>query len=172
MALTPAKRIEPPGERVTADAAGFHTQPWIDYHQNVADRLGDVQMRAGVTDGSDAAAGDIGEYLTASGSVALGSGAVTTVATLTLTPGDWDIWGGVTFNISGAASNHYGAGIDGALTNEMVATIPTGTGTWRLAAAPVRRNVSAGAAVTLSALAGFSSGSVAASGTISARRMR
>jgi hypothetical protein len=143
---------------------------WTDYQQRVADKL--QVLDQGVVDGSDAEAGDVGEYLSASGSVGMPANAVTTVATLTLTPGDWDVSGGVTFAITTAASSRYGVGIDGVLSTEMVATIPTGSGTWRLAAAPVRRNVSVGTAVTLSALAGFSSGSVAASGTLSARRMR
>ena len=176
MATAP-RRIEPPvfdPPLVELDGGGQrHSQAWTEHNQQVADLLNSLVSRRGVTDGSDAAAGTVGEVLEASGSgVTLSSGAVTTVAMLTLTPGDWDVSGGVTFNISGAASNHYGVGIDGALSNEIIATIPTGTGTWRLVPASVRRNVAADTAVTLSALAVFSSGAVTADGTLSARRAR
>ena len=50
----------------------------------------------GVTDGSDAAAGQIGEFITANGSGAIPAtapGSAYTVAeTLTLNPGDWDVY--------------------------------------------------------------------------------
>jgi hypothetical protein len=45
----------------------------------------------GVTDGSDAAAGIIGEFMSASGSGGLTSAAPADRATLTLTAGDWDV---------------------------------------------------------------------------------
>jgi hypothetical protein len=143
----------------------------------VADALSNlsntVQYKAGVTDGSEATAGNIGEVLTASGSVALTNNTTATVATLTLTAGDWDVTGGVTFTISSAASSHYAAGIDGAFGTAIIATVPTGSGTWILSAgAPVRRNVTASTAVALSAQTGFTSGSVSAAGSVRARRMR
>ena len=168
--------IEPPvfdPPMVELDGGGQrHSQAWTEHNQQVADTLNDLVSRRGVTDGSDAAAGTVGEVMTASGSgVALGSGAVTPVIALTLTAGDWDVSGWVLFNITSAASSQYGVGIDD-LSTQIIATIPTGTGTWRLAAAPVRRNVTAGTTVNLVAMAAFTSGSVSASGVITARRAR
>ena len=176
MATAP-RRIEPPvfdPPLVELDGGGQrHSQAWTEHNQQIADLLNSlvVSSRA-VTDGSEAAAGTVGEVLTASASsVALGSGAVTTVTTVTLTAGDWEVSGGVTFNISGAASSHYGVGLDN-LSTEIIATIPTGTGIWRLVPMTVRRNVTASTPVNLVAVAFFASGGVTADGVISARRVR
>jgi len=172
----PLKRLDPPFfEPPIVDVATGqqHSHAWTDYHQQIADHINTIVAGAGITDGSDAPAGNVGEVLTASGSgVALSSGGVATVATLTLTPGDWDVTGGVVFNISGAASSHYAAGIDGVFGTEIIATIPSGSGVWRLQAGTVRRNVTASTAVVLSAAVFFSSGAVSADGTLRARRMR
>jgi hypothetical protein len=173
----PAKLSPPIQSAVIDDTSGAHKTVWSAYYQNVADQISSVwgalqTIRKGVTDGSEATAGHLGEYLTASGSAGLTNNATVTVASLTLPAGDWDVTGGVTFTISGAASSHYAVGIDGVFGTEIIATIPTGSGTWRLPAGTVRRNVTADTAVTLVALAGFSSGTVSAAGTIQARRMR
>jgi hypothetical protein len=175
MAFAP-RIVEPPfydPPLVDNPSGQQHSQAWTEYHQSVSDLLTALRANSGVTDGSDAAAGQVGEYMTASGSVPLANNTVTTVATLNLTAGDWEVSGGVTFTISGAASTHYAAGIDGTFGSEIIATIPTGSGTWRLSAgAPVRRNVTAATAVHLSAFAGFTSGAVSAAGTLQARRVR
>jgi hypothetical protein len=172
--VSPQKVVDPPFyDPPIADypSGQQHSQAWTEYHQSVADKINGLSI--GVTDGSDADAGHVGEYMSASGSVALSNNTTATVATLNLTAGDWDVSGGVTFTISGAASNHYAAGIDGTFGSEIIATVPTGSGTWRLSAgAPVRRNVTATTAVHLSALAGFTSGAVSAAGMIQARRVR
>lgn len=48
----------------------------------------------GTTTNNNANAGSVGEYLSNTGSaVSLTSGSPTTVATITLTAGDWDVWG-------------------------------------------------------------------------------
>lgn len=174
----PGKLSPPIQSAVVDDTTGSHQTVWSAYYQNVADQISSVwstlqTIRKGVTDGSEATAGNIGEYLTASGSgVGLSANVAATVATLTLTAGDWDVSGNVTFHLAGTASNHYAVGIDGTPGTEIIATIPSGSGTWRLPTATVRRNVTADTAVTLLALAGFSAGSVSADGTISARRAR
>jgi hypothetical protein len=58
----------------------------------------------GVTDGSDAAAGDVGEFLVAqqlsSSPVSLPANADTVITTLALSPGDWDVWGSAGFALS------------------------------------------------------------------------
>ena len=65
--------LTPPLIEKTIDARGETTQPWAEWFQTVSDRLSKLGLNAGagVTDGSEAAAGQVGEYLTASGSVAL-----------------------------------------------------------------------------------------------------
>jgi len=152
---------------------GVPTEVWASYYQTITDQLETLNAKMGATDGSEATAGQIGEYLTQSGSTSLVTNTTATVATLTLTAGDWDVFGGVTFTITSAASSIYAAGIDGVFGQEIIATIPTGSGSWALSAGPpVRRNVTASTAVTLVAMARFTSGTVSAAGTISARRMR
>jgi hypothetical protein len=150
-----------------------HSESWSQYFQTVSDRLATLAAgKHGVTDGSDSAVGDIGEYLSATASgVGLATNVQANVVALTLTAGDWDVSANVTFHLSSAASTHYGAGID-ALSQEIFATIPTGTATWRLAAAPVRRNVTASTVVHAVAIATFSAGGVNADGFIQARRAR
>lgn len=153
-----------------------HSTEWTEYFQSLNDKVNELVSAAntmtGVTDGSDAAAGVVGEYMTASGSVGLSNNALATVTSLTLTAGDWQVTGFVTFTLTSAASNHYVVTIDGEPGTEIIATIPSGSGTWRLQAGTVRRNVTTNTAVSLLALAGFTSGSVSAAGTINARRMR
>jgi hypothetical protein len=153
-----------------------HSTEWTEYFQTVTDKINELVNRAntlpGVTDGSDAPAGVVGEVMTASGSAGLSHNALVTVASLTLTAGDWHVWGYVTFTLTSAVSNHYVVTIDGEPGTEIVATVPTGSGTWRLQSGTVRRNYSVSITTSLLALAGFTSGSITASGTLNARRMR
>jgi hypothetical protein len=63
-----------------------------------------VNRVKGVTDGSNAIAGDVGEFLgvqtLSSNAVALPSGVDTVIATLSLTPGDWEVWGSIGFTMT------------------------------------------------------------------------
>jgi hypothetical protein len=163
-------RLTPPNNERPVTGDGQHTQAWAGFFRGLTDQLATVHR--GVTDGSEANAGEVGEYMTASASLGLANNTTTNVVSLSLTAGDWDVSGTVTFTITGAASSHYGAGID-VLGMQMITTVPTGSGAWILSAgAPVRRNITATTTVWLVANAGFTSGSVAAAGTITARRMR
>lgn len=64
----------------------------------------------GVVDGTDAAPGEVGEFLKASGTFAYGVGSAAgilydgTIALLNVPPGDWDFWVSASFstNITGA----------------------------------------------------------------------
>jgi hypothetical protein len=49
----------------------------------------------GTLTNDSAAAGAVGEFLTNSGSTALTSTVAANITTLSLTPGDWDVWGTV-----------------------------------------------------------------------------
>ena len=158
-----------------------HSQAWTEYHQSVADRLAAnatalAKAGTGVVDGSDATAGQIGEYLTASGgSVALSSNAVANVATLALTPGDWDVEGNVFFDATGATA-YVLAGVS--TVSAAFGGIVTRVGGYASAnqfrigtGGAVRINVAAATTAYLVAQCGFTGG-VNASGSIRARRMR
>ena len=54
----------------------------------------------GVTDGSNASAGSVGEYVSstvANGTVSFSNGTPLNVTSISLTAGDWDVWGRLTF---------------------------------------------------------------------------
>jgi len=165
-------RVSPPVNEVPVADDGQQTHAWTAYHQRVADALAAMPelLRKGVTDGSDAAAGDIGEYLTASASTPLTNAASANVVSLSLTAGDWDVSGHVQFVASGGTLSAFGCGVGGidVLIN---ATIPPGSTQQQLATAPRRYNVTAATTVWVVAV-GFFSGGVTASGAIRARRAR
>jgi hypothetical protein len=131
-------------------------------------------MRKGVVDSSDAAPGDIGEYLDATGSVSLVSGVATDVATLLLPAGDFEVWGAVVFTpAAGTTSSHLLVAID-TTHQELFMAIPAGTGTASLSLGtgmPTRFNQAGDVTATLVALAAHS-GSMTADGVIRARRVR
>jgi hypothetical protein len=75
---------------------------------------GPYQPSTGVTNASNAAAGQVGEFLTVT-STALGVtwGAAQTFVTLALTAGDWDVWGDFDFTQTGSTTTiaSYAAGL-------------------------------------------------------------
>ena len=145
----------------------------------------------------NAAAGIVGEFITATvavgGAVALVTATANTVTSITLTPGDWDMSATIDYNLTGATVTDFrgGPSLNAALPPQIGGTIGTGTlGTDSLAInpsnfatitdvltlqiPPVRLQVlnAASAIVNLIAQATFSVGTVSAFGTIRARRMR
>lgn len=139
----------------------------------------DITSLAGTTAGTDAAAGKVGEVLTATTTAtALTSSTATNVASLVLTAGDWDLDGTIRFNTTDAAMTALVGGFN--LTS---ATQPGFPDCYQLAAAlnalnqqfsvPRKRiNVSTPTTVYLVGLAIFGSGSVTYQGSIRARRAR
>ncbi|WBG90012.1 hypothetical protein N5580_13035 [Pantoea piersonii] len=133
--------------------------------------------RKGVTDGSGAAAGDIGEYLSASASsVALTTATAVNVTSLTLTAGDWDIHGTVEYTASGNIITN----IIGGFTTTS-ATLPAFPNRYRnpsaaavdttAVAVPYQRLlITTSTVLYLVVQASFASGAVSASGVIRARR--
>lgn len=171
MATQPHKLEPPIGEPPVSDDGGMHTPVWTDFFQGLADRLLKLNAASGVTDGSDAVAGQIGEYLTASASgIGLANNVPAGIVTLSLTAGDWDVAGNVQFSTGGGTHNAFGAGLDGIDTQTM-ATYQTSAITEGINAALRRYNVTGTTTVTLQGVASFT-GTVTASGTIRARRMR
>jgi hypothetical protein len=164
-----------------------HSEAWTAYNQAVADRLDRLpgELRTGVTDGSNAATGQIGEWL--SSVVASGSGLANNipvnVTTLALTAGDWDVRGEVWFTLGGGPTGDVEAGIG--LTSATIPGTPgvgsrvtqnwvhtPGTGQV-LALASSRLSLAAAGTAYLVAEVGYSSGTApVAYGRIEARRVR
>jgi len=160
-----------------------HSQAWTEYHQSLSDQVNDLAIVAatknkGVTDGSDAVAGDIGEYLfTPSGaSVGLSNGSVQNICSLDLTPGDWDVSGNIIFNPTGAVTYAAASCSTASVTLNVIAARVGGSSAanqLRLGTGGDQRiNVSADTTVYLVAQCGFTSGSVSATGMLWARRTR
>jgi len=74
-----------------------------------------AQPRVGVTNGSNAAAGQVGEYITSSlQSGNISANVATSLAVITLTAGDWDLGGFASYGPSAASANFLlGYGSDG-----------------------------------------------------------
>lgn len=146
----------------------------------------------GVTTNSNAAAGLVGEFITATVAVGAAVGLTTAtpanVGSISLTPGDWDVNGVVGFNLTGATATLFQSGPS--LTTAVLPTQPggSGLGTDALASDPstlvtatgvftiggnyVRISLAATTTIFLVASATFSAGTAAAFGTIRARRVR
>lgn len=146
---------------------------------------GGYLLAKGVTDGSDAPAGQIGEVIasnvTAGVSVTTATG--TNITSISLTAGDWDVCGEVWFLLGAGGATLVRAAING-----VSATIPAasaiGTARMDLAVAftasasqvfplrPCRVSLATTTTFYLVGLANFPSGSVTATGNIIARRTR
>ena len=139
----------------------------------------------GVTDGSNAAAGQIGEIISSvvTTGVPLTTGTAVNVASITLTPGDWDVSGEVWFTTSASTATGMGAGIG--TTSAAHPTVPSvGTSRMIIQANPIvagiqclalttcRASLSANVVYYLTGNYVFPSGAVSATGRISARRVR
>ena len=185
MALQPPF-YDPP---IVDDATGQqHSQAWTEYHQSVADELaGLVSGGNSVTNGSEAGAGNIGEFRTISvpvgSAVSLSNFAAASVTHLNLTPGDWELWGTVAFlvpparpplNTIAAWIGPAPAVLPSAPETQGYVTIRaqflTGNGQI-LPVGRVRLLNAAAQPMYLSALAGFSVSSMVAFGTLNARRV-
>ncbi len=143
-----------------------------------------AQTVSGVTDGTAAAAGIIGEVksslVATGGAQSMADGVGKNITTLTLTAGDWDVEGNVNINFGSATTTASSAGI--ALTT---ATVPTDgsevangiqlTTTTAVAGIALPRkvvNVTTDTTVYLVGKAAFSAGTAAGWGKITARRVR
>ena len=146
-----------------------HSQAWTEYHQSVADHL--ATMNVGANDGSDAAAGTVGEYMTnTSGAAGLVDNVVTNLAALNLTAGDWDVSGYVLFQAGSGSHAAFSVGIIGTDTI-LTATFPSTAITELLPTVVHRVNITVPTTVWVVGAAAFT-GTVTATGTIRARRMR
>lgn len=138
----------------------------------------------GKTNGSNADAGDVGEFVSSAvaigSAVALSNATTTNITSIPLTAGDWDIEGNVNYNATGATTTGMISGISGTS-----ATMPSdgsevynGMQAMLLnfvagSALPRKRiNITSPTTVYLVARPTFSAGTMSAFGSITARRPR
>jgi hypothetical protein len=139
-----------------------------------------VPAPVGVTDGSNAPAGQIGEFLTATRTITPVTGSYDNVVQMTLTPGDWDVWGAVYFqgatfsNVQVSVSTSPTAASLGVpFVNILVHGVSGPPSNVSLIAPQVRLNVTAPTPIYLLGFAAFTApGAVTAVGFLSARRAR
>jgi hypothetical protein len=136
-------------------------------------------VRTGVTDGSDAAAGQVGEFLTATAAgVAMTNSTARNITSLVLSAGDWDVWGSTYFGPSvGMTSMNAGLSLTTATLPAtglyMALNIPSAAMGGSMMAVPQQRFSSASSfTVFMVGVAAFASGTCAATAYIFARRRR
>jgi len=138
----------------------------------------------GVTDGSNASAGIVGEYVSSSVSApssGLTSGVVTNATSISLTAGDWDVTGLIYFNFGGSTTSTYSIGaisttsatipVAPYFSTELFATQNTGTACL-LPVPTIRLNITTTTTVYLVGQSSFSGGGNGIGGFIAARRRR
>lgn len=138
----------------------------------------------GVTDGSDAAAGEIGEYLNSNvpigSAVSTPTGGATNITSITLSAGDWDVslWcntsytsatvnGGLTMGLSPTSASFTNAHVF-----SLYATTTTLTHRVAGSVGPIRYSVTSPTTLYFVSQPSFSAGSATAWGLLSARRVR
>jgi hypothetical protein len=138
----------------------------------------------GTTSGTNAPSGDVGEIISSvissGSSVALTSTIAKNITSITLTPGDWYIWGNVYllasginfFSTQGWSSLISATQPDSSLRSEFFLGGTTFYLSWGAAIPPMRYNVSTTTTVYLSCFGSFASGTASACGGIYASRRR
>ena len=140
----------------------------------------------GVTTNSDAAAGDLGEFISSvipyASRILLSNLTPADVTTISLTAGDWDVWGNTYVIFGGNAVLAAGwcsltsaTTVDQSLWSETTnngGAIATGGGAFTETFPMQRFSLAAPATIYLTAMGGFSTSTGAACGGIYARRVR
>ena len=137
----------------------------------------------GTTTNDNAGSGKVGEFVSSvisSGSaISISNSIAKNLTSISLTAGDWDVWGNVGFIVSGSGALTFDA-----WTSTTSATLPdlslyNGTtmasalmGTCGVLAPLARYSLSATTTIFISAFAAFASGTVTMCGAIYARRVR
>jgi hypothetical protein len=143
------------------------------------------KSKRGVTDGSDAGSGKIGEYeesLQSSNVNASASDQYFNVTSISLTAGDWDIIGQVDFieataTLSGANAAALSVHSGNTTTDHVNADNVRNVGDFSTAGSAstsisLRKNITGTTTIYLKALINYSAGTPAARGSIKARRIR
>jgi hypothetical protein len=135
----------------------------------------------GTTTNSSALTGTVGEFfssiISTGSATSLSTSTAKDITSISLTAGDWDVWGnwgqaisaGTTTSI-GWISSTSATAPDGSLYNGFVASV--GAGNINMSAPSLRFSLASTTTIYLSTLAIFGSGTVAAYGGIYARRVR
>lgn len=146
-----------------------------------------TQARTGVTDGTDAAAGQIGEFMSAqrlsTAGLTLTSGTATGLTAVGLTAGDWDVWGSLGLTLTNnntteaiawinPASGNSAPSIDQMGGNAQMPIANNQSAAVIMVVTPMRVSVTALTQVTLGTSTTFSGGTHVAWGKIMARRRR
>lgn len=136
--------------------------------------IGASVARLGVVNGSNAAAGQIGEFLTATATTPVANGVVTNITSLVLSAGDWNVYGnaaigGSPTGITAFTSclNLTSANIGGTFFN-LQATMQGAS----FAIPAQRQNVTSNTTIYLVGSMSYTGGSGNIVGIINARRMR
>lgn len=164
-----------------AQTLGSSSNRWSTIY-GVAGSFTGVVTSVGVTDGSNAAAGNLGEYQTANASsVNLTSATAANITSISLTAGDWDVSGTVqyvpagtttvSFQVSAISTTSATVGGLGTYTTLNTNSNPAGAGSV-IASPTVRISVAATTTVYLVGEATFATSTCSANGLIRARRVR
>lgn len=137
----------------------------------------------GVTDGSSASAGMVGEFLSAQNSTGttLSNGAVSNITSKAITAGDWDVWAAVDFGAAAITGTYSSAAID--VTNSGIGTsyngsnvalpvVPSAVTPVNFIIGPISVSLANTTTYYLNAQAGFSLGTMTVKGALYARRKR
>jgi hypothetical protein len=134
----------------------------------------------GVTTNSNANAGSVGEYVSNSATgVSMSNGVVKNMTSISLTAGDWDVWGtvrmaptGTMTVIAGSVSTTSATHSTGIGFSQLNLSGFTAGGTQATPISSTRVSISATTTVFLTGQSNFSSGTVTGEGYMAARRIR
>jgi hypothetical protein len=156
----------------------------IDIAFKIVRSTGEHQIR-GTNTNNNAPAGCVGEYLSASSSIGLSSATNANAAAISLTAGDWDVWGVVNFTGNASTTITYSrcaisivsGSVDGTICQDLylagVAYFGSINGAGYNIQAPMRRiSLAATTTVYLTVISNFAASTQNANGIIYARRRR
>jgi hypothetical protein len=143
-------------------------------------------VRTGITDGSDALAGQVGEYMSnqtlSTAAIALTSGADTIIVPLQLNAGDWDLTASIGFTMASNNSTTLRAWLNTSggsvappvdqVGGNVVMPVANNTPQVIMPVVPTRVNLTAAATVRLGATVTSSGGTISGWGKLMARRRR
>ncbi len=138
----------------------------------------------GTTTNNDAAAGSVGQFISSiitSGSpVSCANATTQNLTTISLTAGDWDVWGNINFACSGVTTSLIGWLSSTSATfpaSETVSQVASNTDlgsglNWGFAVPQLRYSLNGTTTIYITSFTSFSTGAVTMSGGIYARRVR
>lgn len=138
-----------------------------------------VASRKGVTDGTDAATGEVGELISNQTSgTSVTSGTAFNATSISLTPGDWDVTGVIRFDPSAAVLTVAVGGVTPTSATQpgfpyaAQSSFGSASSTQQMPVPTRRVSITANTTFYLVGVATFGSGTVTANGFLRARRVR